>query len=228
MADDIEQPEEPQEEELLAEIEADAEQAAEGLAAAPEPAVQEAPEEALKDMADATAFAEQEAEIDVNAAGDVDALPGGELPAADAPEPAPSDLDQGALAEPPAGAEQVLADMADATESAAAEAQIELPDDVPAALEALDGSEDAARESLRMPLPRTDAEKVRQSIPVQRQHQFEMDYGAPEASQVDMDHFEAQSRYLDVDFMWKRLMTQKFVDMTHLMEQLLAMLERER
>lgn len=101
----------------------------------------------------------------------------------------------------------------------------------PAEVEAMESmaSEPAAMgDAPTGPSTQTQFEQVRQSIGTQKFHQFEMDYGAPEVSAAGMEEFEAQARYLDVDFMWKRLMTMKYIDLSHQVEQLIAMMERER
>ena len=111
--------------------------------------------------------------------------------------------------------------MADMAETAADDIGSEAPE-----VEAM--ADMAGTAAADVPPTPTQTQQVKASIPRQQQHQFEMDFGAPESSDAGMESFEAMSRERDVTFMWQRLVTQKIVDHTHMLEQLLAMLERER
>lgn len=74
----------------------------------------------------------------------------------------------------------------------------------------------------------TQEEQVRGSKPLRDLDLFEFDTGTFEANQGGMGFVQAESSYREVNFHWQRLMTAMIIDHQHRLEQLLAMLERER
>lgn len=137
----------------------------------------------------------------------------------EAQEPAPA-ADDGP--EPPP-----LADLAEMGDAATAEAKLDSSEPpVTKALEDFRAMGDVAAKEV--PPPKTEAEQIKATEQLRDMDLFEFDAGSFEADQTGMDFTQAESSYREVNYQWQRLMTAMVIDHQHRLEQLLAMLERER
>lgn len=170
----------------------------------------ESPDLSIGEMADMGADAAAEEQLDQP--------PPQELPIQEQTPESPDDRP-----EPPP-----LADLAEMGQAAAEEAQVaqapsEAPPPVVQEMEAM-GSD----AEVEVPPARTQTEQVKSAQGRRAQDLFEFDTGSFEADQTGMDFMQAESSYREVNFQWQRLMTAMVIDHQHRLEQLLAMLERER
>lgn len=124
---------------------------------------------------------------------------------------------------PPIPFASTVQDMQQMGDAAVAESGPDSPPKVVADFEKAASATEA--EAGRTP---TQIEQVDDSLDDQKHQQFEFDVGAFEADQGGMDYLDAETAYRETNYAWQRLMTQMVIDHQHRLEQLLAMLERER